>query len=89
MAGIFITFLIEFVAHRVAGGHSHGMMGAISPRRSDDKGDSSDAERVEVEGSTGRTMVINTAVIEAGIIFHSIRTPIRTSCCRFHANVAP
>lgn len=73
MAGIFITFFIEFVAHRVGGGHSHGMVGAAPPTRSDSKADASDVAQSEVEASNGRTLVINTAVIEAGIIFHSIR----------------
>lgn len=73
MAGIFVTFLIEFVAHRFAGGRSPGTTGAESPSRSDGKANGSGAEPDDAEGSTGRTLLINTAVIEAGIIFHSIR----------------
>lgn len=73
MAGIFITFVIEFVSHRIAGGHSHDIPGTLSPSSGNDKSATTDTERVVTEGSSGRNLVINTAVIEAGIIFHSIR----------------
>lgn len=68
MAGIFVTFLVEFLSHRFfGGGHSRG--GALSPTNSDSEGKThaSDAERVEAEASTGRTLVINVSLAIAAL----------------------
>ena len=80
MAGMFLTFVVEFTAHRLAGGHGHGhdAVDAASPAQSESKDDIPNSERAAIAGSSGRSLIINTAIIEAGIIFHSISKSLNT-----------
>lgn len=69
MAGLFLTFLIEFVAHRYSHKKTLGSRQSTSP--SPDSKDAEAAAPKETPVST--TTTLNTTVMEAGIIFHSIR----------------
>jgi hypothetical protein len=71
MAGLLVTFLIEILSHRAFG--KRNTIGSATSSAGDDKAAaSSGINIVTVEKAHTRTLTINTAVIEAGIIFHSI-----------------
>ena len=71
MAGLLVTFLIELLAHRVFG-KRNAIDSATLSVGNDKSPASSERDVATVEKAQARAITINTAVIEAGIIFHSI-----------------
>ena len=76
IAGLFITFIIEYIAHRWIDRKRHMFERArvIQPttRKDATEANLSEASSNE-EHIASRSLTMNTAVMEAGIIFHSIR----------------
>lgn len=79
MAGLFLTFLIEYIAHRWVDKKRHifERSRAIEATRSAQKdAGTSDAPLSEVSSAEQHYPVnaisLNTSIMEAGIIFHSI-----------------
>lgn len=78
MAGLFVTFIIEYVAHRWVDRKRH-MFERAQPQRVEpsnqkdaSEGNLSEASSAE-EHYVPKSLTLNTTVMEAGIIFHSIR----------------
>lgn len=79
IAGLFITFIIEYIAHRWIDRKRH-MFERPSNAEPVAQKDSADANLSESsshseENFMSKSLTLNTAVMEAGIIFHSIRKP--------------
>jgi hypothetical protein len=79
IAGLFITFIIEYIAHRWIDRKRHMFErpGAAQPVAQKDATDAnlSESSSHSDENFMSKSLTLNTAVMEAGIIFHSIRKP--------------
>jgi zinc transporter 1/2/3 len=87
IAGLFTTFIIEYVAHRWIDRKRHMFERTSTPQSTVQK-DATEANLSEASSNeehfASKSLTLNTAVMEAGIIFHSIckdisRTSIGTS----------
>jgi zinc transporter 1/2/3 len=77
IAGLFITFIIEYIAHRWIDRKRHMFERPNTAQLTTQK-DATDANVSESsshseENFKSKSLTLNTAVMEAGIIFHSIR----------------
>lgn len=78
MAGLFVTFIIEYVAHRWVDRKRHIFersqpQTAVSSNQKDiTEGNLSEASSTQ-EHYVPKSLTLNTTIMEAGIIFHSIR----------------
>jgi zinc transporter 1/2/3 len=81
IAGLFITFIIEYIAHRWVDRKRHMFerSNATSPATAEPNAQKETSEGTSSESSsseqnyTPKSLTLNTTVMEAGIIFHSIR----------------
>ena len=76
IAGLFTTFIIEYVAHRWIDRKRHMFERTSTPQSTAQK-DATEANLSEASSNeehfASKSLTLNTAVMEAGIIFHSIR----------------
>lgn len=94
IAGLFITFIIEYIAHRWIDRKRHMFEkpqapGAVTtdPKTQKEASEGTLSETSSSEHYTPKSLALNTAVMEAGIIFHSIRAlAILLSLCSMLAN---
>lgn len=78
MAGLFLTFLIEYIAHRWVDRKRHMFerpkANAGEPNGQKDGSDANTSEASSAEHQySPASLTLNTTIMEAGIIFHSIR----------------
>jgi hypothetical protein len=81
IAGLFITFVIEYIAHRWVDRKRHMFerSNATNPATAESNAQKETSEGTLSELSspeqhyTPKSLTLNTTVMEAGIIFHSIR----------------
>ncbi len=71
MAGLFLSFFIEYAGNRLIQWHESKARSASVEAAGHSHGDASPA---------ARTDMVNIAVLEAGVIFHSLRR-YSTRCC--------
>jgi len=76
IAGLFITFIIEYIAHRWIDRKRHMFEKSPVAQPTTQK-DATEANLSEASSNeehfASKSLTLNTAVMEAGIIFHSIR----------------
>lgn len=79
IAGLFITFIIEYIAHRWVDRKRHMFEKSPAPNVAETNAQKEASEGTLSEASsseqhyTPKSLTMNTTVMEAGIIFHSIR----------------
>lgn len=76
MAGLFLTFCIEYVAHRWVDKKRHMFERPRAVAQTAGQKDASDANISDADSNEHQyspaSLTLNTSVMEAGIIFHSI-----------------
>lgn len=71
MAGLFLTFLIEYVAHRVSSRKDAVAQQPFHPADAKDT-EAASEEVQQAEKAVPQNLTLKTTIMEAGIIFHSV-----------------